>query len=112
MSIKSSVRKIVRFLTLQNGPTAVEYAFLLLLIVLVCLKAIDMIGQSTNQTLENSGDEISTAIEGGGDAGGETDEGSGSGETDADSGESGGGDTNNKRGRPVPKPTTPRRSRG
>ena len=36
----------------EDGPTAVEYAVMLALIVVVCLVAITNIGTSANQTFE------------------------------------------------------------
>jgi pilus assembly protein Flp/PilA len=41
---------IRRFLTSDDGPTAVEYAVMLALIVIVCLTAIGSIGSKTNTT--------------------------------------------------------------
>jgi len=40
---------VVGFLGEEDGPTAVEYAVMLALIVLVCLAAIALIGQQTAQ---------------------------------------------------------------
>jgi pilus assembly protein Flp/PilA len=42
--------KISRFLSSEDGPTAVEYAVMLSLIVVVCLTAIQAIGSSANDT--------------------------------------------------------------
>jgi pilus assembly protein Flp/PilA len=39
-----------RFLTADDGPTAVEYAVMLALIVIVCLTAIGSIGSQANTT--------------------------------------------------------------
>ena len=61
--MKSLVQKIVRFLTAEDGPTAVEYAVILMLILLVCLSAITIFGQSTADSLQNSSDSISKALE-------------------------------------------------
>ena len=36
------------FLTAEDGPTAVEYAVLLMLIILVCFAAIVTVGTNTN----------------------------------------------------------------
>ncbi len=43
----SLAKKMQRFLVSEDGPTAVEYAVMLALIVIVCLTAISSIG--TNQ---------------------------------------------------------------
>ncbi len=42
--------KVERFLKSEDGPTAVEYAVMLALIVVVCLTAITSIGSKTNTT--------------------------------------------------------------
>ncbi|HEX4149925.1 MAG TPA: Flp family type IVb pilin [Pirellulales bacterium] len=42
--------KVQRFLKSEDGPTAVEYAVMLALIVIVCLTAIQSIGTNANAT--------------------------------------------------------------
>ena len=42
--MKSLAQKVQRFLVCEDGPTAVEYAVMLALIVIVCLTAIQAIG--------------------------------------------------------------------
>ena len=49
------VRKVVSFLKKEDGPTAVEYAVMLSLIIVVCLAAITTLGHQTNDTLSNVG---------------------------------------------------------
>ncbi|NUQ63262.1 MAG: Flp family type IVb pilin [Pirellulales bacterium] len=44
--------KLVRFLIAREGPTAVEYAALILVIVLGCLTAITIYGQATAENPE------------------------------------------------------------
>jgi pilus assembly protein Flp/PilA len=51
--MKSLASKIRRFLVSEDGPTAVEYAVMLALIIIVCLTAIGSIGTSANTTFEN-----------------------------------------------------------
>ena len=46
--MKKVVLAARRFLTSEDGPTAVEYAIMLAMIVLVCLAAISTLGQKTN----------------------------------------------------------------
>ena len=41
------ITQIFRFLTSEDGPTAVEYAVMLSLIVMVCFAAITTIGANT-----------------------------------------------------------------
>ena len=50
--------KVVNFLKKEDGPTAVEYAVMLALIVLVCLAAITLIGSSTNTTFSTVGSSL------------------------------------------------------
>ena len=42
------VRSVRAFLVSEDGPTAVEYAIMLALIVIVCIGSVQMIGQSAN----------------------------------------------------------------
>jgi pilus assembly protein Flp/PilA len=42
--------RVKRFLVSDDGPTAVEYAVMLALIVVVCLTAIKAIGTNANTT--------------------------------------------------------------
>jgi pilus assembly protein Flp/PilA len=44
--------KIKRFMVSEDGPTAVEYAVMLALIVIVCLTAIQSIGTNANSTFQ------------------------------------------------------------
>jgi pilus assembly protein Flp/PilA len=43
----------VRFLKGEEGPTAVEYAVMLALIIVVCLAAISSVGGGVNSTFSN-----------------------------------------------------------
>jgi pilus assembly protein Flp/PilA len=43
----------VRFLKAEDGPTAVEYAVMLALIIVVCIGAITALGQGANKTFNN-----------------------------------------------------------
>jgi pilus assembly protein Flp/PilA len=51
--MKRFVKGLRRLVGLQDGPTAVEYAVMLALIVLVCLAAIRTLGSNTNTTFTN-----------------------------------------------------------
>jgi pilus assembly protein Flp/PilA len=51
--MKSLALKMRRFLTSEDGPTAVEYAVMLSLIVIVCLTAITSIGNKANTVFQN-----------------------------------------------------------
>ena len=46
-------RSAVEFLKKEDGPTAVEYAVMLALIVVVCIAAITMLGSNANNTFGN-----------------------------------------------------------
>jgi pilus assembly protein Flp/PilA len=46
--VKKFAKKVQRFLASEDGPTAVEYAVMLALIVIVCLAAIQAVGNNAN----------------------------------------------------------------
>ena len=46
-------KAIARFVQKEDGPTAVEYAVMLALIVVVCITAITTLGQNANNTFNN-----------------------------------------------------------
>jgi pilus assembly protein Flp/PilA len=48
--MKSLALKVRNFLVSEDGPTAVEYAVMLALIIIVCLTAISTIGTNANTT--------------------------------------------------------------
>lgn len=50
--MKSLAQKVQRFLVSEDGPTAVEYAVMLALIVIVCLTAISSVGTKTSATFD------------------------------------------------------------
>jgi pilus assembly protein Flp/PilA len=56
--MKNFTGKLQRFLVSEDGPTAVEYAVMLALIVIVCLTAIRSIGTKANTTFTN----VATAL--------------------------------------------------
>ncbi len=47
-TMKNFTNSVKRFLVSEDGPTAVEYAVMLALIVIVCLTAIQAIGTNAN----------------------------------------------------------------
>jgi pilus assembly protein Flp/PilA len=47
------VKSVVRFLQAEDGPTAVEYAVMLALIIVVCISAITALGSNANKTFSN-----------------------------------------------------------
>lgn len=56
--MKSLAKKVQRFLVSEDGPTAVEYAVMLALIVIVCLAAIQAIGTNANATFQEVANQI------------------------------------------------------
>jgi pilus assembly protein Flp/PilA len=56
--MKSLLRSGVSFLKREDGPTAVEYAVMLALIVVVCIAAITAIGSNSNKTFSTVGSAI------------------------------------------------------
>ena len=51
--MKSLAKKMQRFLRSEDGPTAVEYAVMLALIIIVCLATISTVGSNTKETFSN-----------------------------------------------------------
>ena len=45
--------EVRKFLKSEDGPTAVEYAVMLALIIIVCLVAITSVGSKTSTTFSN-----------------------------------------------------------
>jgi pilus assembly protein Flp/PilA len=53
--------QLVEFLKKEDGPTAVEYAVMLALIIVVCLAAIGTLGNNANSTFTTVGNRIGSA---------------------------------------------------
>jgi pilus assembly protein Flp/PilA len=51
--MKKLTQSIVNFLKREDGPTAVEYAVMLALIIVVCIVAITALGTNANKTFTN-----------------------------------------------------------
>ena len=58
--MKSLAKKMHRFLVSEDGPTAVEYAVMLALIIIVCLTAINSIGSNASTTFTNVANSIAS----------------------------------------------------
>jgi pilus assembly protein Flp/PilA len=54
------LRPVIRFIRSEDGPTAVEYAIMLALIIVVCIGAITTVGSNTNKTFANN--TLNTAV--------------------------------------------------
>jgi len=53
--MRAFTKNVVEFLRKEDGPTAVEYAVMLALIIVVCIAAITAIGTNANSTFSNVG---------------------------------------------------------
>jgi pilus assembly protein Flp/PilA len=51
---------LIKFLKDEDGPTAVEYAVMLTLIIVVCVAAIQTLGSNTRNTFRNGA--LNTAV--------------------------------------------------
>jgi len=54
--------RIADFLKKEDGPTAVEYAVMLALIIVVCLAAIAIIGKNANSAFGFVGSSVGKAV--------------------------------------------------
>ena len=59
--MKSIVSKVQRFLKSEDGPTAVEYAIMLALIVIVCLTAIQAVGTNASAAFNDIANDLNAA---------------------------------------------------
>ena len=59
--MKNFALKVQRFLKSEDGPTAVEYAIMLALIVIVCLTAIQAIGTNASSAFSDIASDIDSA---------------------------------------------------
>jgi len=51
--MRQFTKKFVEFMKKEDGPTAVEYAVMLALIVVVCIAAITTLGSNANNTFSS-----------------------------------------------------------
>ena len=58
--MKNFAKKLQRFMQSEDGPTAVEYAVMLALIIVVCIGTIGAIGDTANSAFERINDELSS----------------------------------------------------
>lgn len=58
--MKSLTKSLVSFLKKEDGPTAVEYAVMLALIIVVCIAAVTTLGKNANSTFTQVGSTIGT----------------------------------------------------
>ena len=55
------LKNLVNFLKREDGPTAVEYAVMLALIIVVCIGAITTLGSNANKTFTSVGSALSSS---------------------------------------------------
>jgi pilus assembly protein Flp/PilA len=53
--MRQFAKSVVKFVKAEDGPTAVEYAVMLALIIVVCIAAITTLGNNANSTFQNVG---------------------------------------------------------
>ena len=58
------MRFLLRLLREEDGPTAVEYAVMLALIVVVCMASVQAMSQATADSFDHSGGAIDAAMNG------------------------------------------------
>jgi pilus assembly protein Flp/PilA len=58
--MRSTLRFFGEFVKQEDGPTAVEYAVMLALIIVVCIAAIATLGSNSNKTFSKVGSAIGT----------------------------------------------------
>ena len=51
--MRQFTKNLVKFLKAEDGPTAVEYAVMLALIIVVCIAAITTLGSNANSTFSS-----------------------------------------------------------
>jgi pilus assembly protein Flp/PilA len=56
------MKRLLRFLRSEEGPTAVEYAVMLALILLACLAAVALVGSAASSSFHNSNNQIESAM--------------------------------------------------
>ena len=59
--MRQVTKKFVEFLKREDGPTAVEYAVMLALIIVVCIAAITTLGSNTNNTFSSVAAKVAPA---------------------------------------------------
>ena len=59
--MRQLAKKFVNFLKKEDGPTAVEYAVMLALIIVVCIAAITTLGSNANSTFAGVATKIAPA---------------------------------------------------
>jgi pilus assembly protein Flp/PilA len=61
IAMRQFAQRVVNFLKAEDGPTAVEYAVMLALIIVVCLVAITALGTAANKTFDTVGKAVASS---------------------------------------------------
>ena len=56
--MRKFAQHLVNFVKREDGPTAVEYAVMLALIIVVCITAISTLGSNANSTFNKVGNAV------------------------------------------------------
>jgi len=56
--MRQLAKSALRFLRNEDGPTAVEYAFMAVLVIVVCILAIMALGKDTSGVFQNDAQKI------------------------------------------------------
>jgi pilus assembly protein Flp/PilA len=59
--MRKFAERVANFLKREDGPTAVEYAVMLALIIVVCITAITALGSNANKTFTSVSNTIGSA---------------------------------------------------
>ena len=59
--MKLIAKRVHRFFVSEDGPTAVEYAVMLALIIILCLAAIQSLGTNANQVFSDTAASMSAS---------------------------------------------------
>jgi pilus assembly protein Flp/PilA len=62
--MRTVTKKLISFLKKEDGPTAVEYAVMLALIIVVCIAAITTLGSNANNTFSSVAEKAAPAVGG------------------------------------------------
>ncbi len=58
--MKINIEKVIQFLKCEEGPTAVEYAVMVALIIVVSISAITTLGSKVSSTFSSTASKITT----------------------------------------------------
>jgi len=59
--MKKLQKWVVEFIKKEDGPTAVEYAVMLALIIVVCIAAVTTLGLNASKTFSSSANSLSSS---------------------------------------------------